>query len=190
MSALRPALAAVLVALAPAAAFASEPESPTTLLWHGVNLILLLGVIGYFARAPLRTFLAERRNKIETGIESARAELGAAERRLAECRERIGSLDRELGEIRRAVRAQAESERERLLAEARATAERIQRDASAAIDQEARRARERLRGEAAELAVRLAGDLLRGELTDADRTRLVDDFVERVERTPGAAAGR
>jgi len=187
---LAPALAGLLVALAPGAAFASEHASPTTLVWHGVNLLLLLGVIGYFARAPLRTFFAERRRKIEAGIEGARAELAAAERRLAECRDRMGSLDRELEEIRRSVRAQAESERERLLAEARAAAERIERDASAAIDQEARRARERLRGEAAELAVRLAGDLLRGQLTETDRTRLVDEFVERVERAPGAAAGR
>ena len=182
------ALVGLAVALAPGLALASEHESGATLLWHGINLLIVLGVIGYFARTPLRAFLAERRQKIEEGIEAARAELADAERRLAECRERVASIDRTLEAIRSEVRGQAEREGERLLAEARASAERIGRDAAAAVEQELRRAREQLRGEAAELSVRLAGDLLRGRLTDADRTRLVDDFVERVERAP--AAGR
>jgi F-type H+-transporting ATPase subunit b len=186
-------LAGLAVALAPSLALASEHESETTLLWQWINLLLLLGVIGYFARAPLRTFLSERRQKIEEGIEGARAELAEVERRLAECRARVASIDRTFEEIRSAVRAQAESERARLLAEARAAAERIRRDAAAAVEQELRRARQQLHSDAAALAVRLAGDLLRGQLTDADRTRLVDDFVEHVERAPapgGAAAER
>ena len=186
-------LVGLALALLPRLALASENEGGgSPLLWHAINLLLVLGVIAYFARTPLRTFLSERRQKIEEGIESARAELAAAEQRLAECRARVASIDRTLEEIRSAVRTQAESESARLLAEARAAAERIRRDAAAAIEQELRRARQHLHGDAADLAVRLAGDLLRGNLTDADRTRLVDDFVERVERAPasgGATAG-
>jgi len=177
-------LLALLVALAPAAAFAEEHESPTTLFWHAANLIALLALIGYFARNPIRSFLAERRGKIEEGIEGARAELAAAERRLAECRERLGSLDRELDGIRSTVRAQAEGERDRLLAEARATAERLRRDAQAAVEQEARAAREQLRAEAAELSVKLAGDLLTRQVTGADRSRLVDEFVQHIDAAP------
>ena len=88
------------------------------------------------------------------------------------------------------MRAQAENERDRLLADARAAAERIRRDAQLAVEQEARSAREALRNEAAEMAVRLAGDLLKRQVTDADRSRLVDEFVERVESSPPAAANR
>ena len=176
--------AGLAVALTPALARAAEHGDASTLVWQGLNLLLLLAVIAYFARAPLRTFLSERRQKIEEGIDAASAELAQAERRLAECRERLASLDRALDEIRNAVRAQAEGERERLLAEARTAAERIRRDATAAVEQELRRARERLHGEAAALAVQLAGDLLRTRLTDADRARLVDEFVDGVERPP------
>ena len=184
--------AAFFVSLAPALALASEEAGghDMNLVWHLINLALVIGVLGYFARGPIRTFMATRRSDIESGIESARRELAAAEQRLAECNQRIASLDREVEGIRETVRAQAENERERLLADAHAVAERIRRDAQLAVDQEARSARASLRNEAVEMAVRLAGDLLKRQVTNTDRSRLVDEFVERVESSPPAAANR
>jgi F-type H+-transporting ATPase subunit b len=177
-----------LVALAPALAWAANAdegrESHGSLVWHAFNLLLILGVIVYFGRAPIRTFLHTRRRQIEEGIESARQELAAAEQRLAECRSRAERLEQELDDIRRVVREQAEAESERLLGDARAAAERIRRDAVAAAEQEVRRARESLRDEAVELAVHVAGELLERNVGDADRTRLLDDFVQRVESDP------
>lgn len=181
-----------LVLLAPVLALASGEGGvhESSLLWHAINLALVVGVLGYFARTPIRTYMAERRQNIEAGIEAARRELSEAESRLVACNDRVASLDREIEEIRRTVHAQAENERERLLADARVAAERIQRDAHAAVEQESRRAREDLRNEAVEMAVRLAGDLLKRQVTDSDRARLVDEFVERVEASPPAAATR
>jgi F-type H+-transporting ATPase subunit b len=186
------ALPALLVALAPLAARAAEDghgASVSTVFWHAFNLLVLIAVLVYFGRGPIAAFLASRRAQIEDGIESAGRELAEAERRLAACEQRAASLDRELDEIRRVVRQQAEAERDRLLAEAQATAERIQRDAVAAAEQEVRHARERLRAETVDLAVRIAADTLRTQVTDADRARLVDDFVQRIERPAGAGAG-
>jgi F-type H+-transporting ATPase subunit b len=169
-------------------AFAAEESQGggSSAIWHAVNLIVILGVIGYFGRGPIRAFLGDRRSTIEQGIESAQHELAEAERRLADCNARFASLDREIEEIQQSVRQAAEAERDRLLADARAAADRIRRDATVGVEQEGRRARDMLRAEAAEMAVRLADDLLRRQIGDADRARLVDDFVEGV-RTP---AGR
>jgi F-type H+-transporting ATPase subunit b len=177
---------AFLAALAPAAAFAAaggdeHGSGLTTFVWHSVNLLLLIGVLVYFARGPIASFLNDRRAKIEDGIHSAGRELAEAERKLAACEQRIASLDEEIDGIRSAVQRQAESERDRLLAEAHGTAERIRRDAVAAVEQEVRHARAQLRAETVDLAVQLAGELLRSQVGDADRTRLVDDFVQRIE---------
>jgi F0F1-type ATP synthase membrane subunit b/b' len=176
------ALAAVLASV-PLSAQASEAEGGGSIVWHVVNLLLVIAVIVYFARTPVVRFFADRRQKIEDGIESARRELEAAQQRLAECQQRVARLDEELEEIRRTVRTQAENESVRLVADARATAERIRRDTLAAAEQEVRHAREVLRAETADLAVKLAGDLLRNQVGDADRVRLADEFVQRVERT-------
>lgn len=176
--------------LAPALAFASEEGGAheSHLVWHLVNLALILGVLIYFARRPLQNFMAERRTSIEQSLASAKQELATAEARLAECNARVASLDREIEEIKSNVRAQAESERDRLLADAHAAADRIRRDAVVAVEQEGRRARTALREEAAEIAVRLAGDLLKRQVGDADRARLVDEFVASVESSPAATA--
>ena len=192
MRRLRLAAPVLFLVLVPALARASEEAGghESKLFWHAINLALALGVIGYFARTPIRTYMAERRQNIEAGIEAARRQLAEAERQLAASDERMTTLDHELEEIRRSVRAQAESERERLLADARVLAERIRRDAQAAVAQESRRAREELRNEAAEMAVRLAGELLKRQVTDSDRARLVDEFVEQVESSPPATATR
>ena len=78
-------------------------------------------------------------------------------------------------------RRRIEEEAERILAEANATAERIRNDAQVAADQELRRAQRRLREEAADIALDLAGTILREQATDADRERLMDEFITRVE---------
>jgi F-type H+-transporting ATPase subunit b len=184
-------LAATLLVLAPTLARAAEEtgahggeHGSSFPFWHAVNLALIVGVIVYFARNPIRAFMADRRSGIEHGIESAQRELTAAQQRLAECNQRLATLDREIEEIRRSVREQTEGERTRLLADARAAAERIRRDAAIAVEQEGRSAREKLRAEVAELAVRLAGDVLERQVGDADQRRLVDDFVGSIEARP------
>ena len=93
-----------------------------------------------------------------------------------------------LSEIRRASSERAQVERERILADAVAAGERIRSDARTAVEQELRRAREELREEAADLAIQLAGDMLRSQVTDADRERLVDEFITRVD-APGQGTG-
>ena len=53
-----------------------------------------------------------------------------------------------------------------------------------------RRARDLLRAEASELAIELAGERLRQQVSDADRDRLVDEFVARIEAgDAGARSG-
>ena len=79
------------------------------------------------------------------------------------------------------ARERAEEESQRILAEAQRSAERIQSDASAAIDQELLRAQRDLRAEAAALAVDLAAEILSQQVGDADRERLLDEFISRVE---------
>jgi len=179
------ALAATLcVALLGAApARAAEEEG---LFFPTLNFLLLLGALFYFARKPIRTWFADRRDRIRQELEEAAAQRREAEERYAKWQRRLMELERELDGIRGNVRERAESERESLLADARAAAERIRRDAANAVDREVRRARDELREEASRLAVELATGLLRENVTDGDRDRLLEEFIERIE-TPREA---
>jgi len=161
-----------------------------TLVWHAVNLALLLGVLVYFLRAPIRVFFATRRRDIEQNLERAQRVLREAEERLAQWKDRMARLDAEIQEIRRLALERAEVERRQILADAEAAAARIRRDGAAAVAQEERRAREALRREAADRAIELAGEILRQQVTDNDRARLAEEFIARMETPPGPPAER
>ena len=183
-------IAAAALAAPPAFAEGASAEGHQgTLVWHAVNLAVLLAVLIYLLREPIRDFLATRRRDIEQNLERAAAVLREAEERLAEWKRRMARLDTEIAEIRRLAEERAQAERQRILADAAAAAARIRRDGAAAVEQEERRARDALRKEAADLAIELAGELLRQQVTEADRARLAEEFIERMEqpaRTPAA----
>jgi F-type H+-transporting ATPase subunit b len=176
----------LLLAAAPALAESEHGGGGNDLLFLSLNFALLIAVLVYVARKPIQAFFADRRRGIHDELERAADLHRQAEERHAKWQRRLVDLERELEEIRRSGRERAEGEREQILADARAGAERIQRTARIAIDQELRRAKEVLRDEAAELAVDLAAGLLRDQVTDADRERLVDEFIARVEHAPAS----
>ncbi len=183
---------ALLVLLHALPAYAADPseEGLKALLWPAVNLVLLIAVLVYFTRKPLQAYFEKRREDIQGELQSAADQLAAAETAYAKWQRRMIDLEGELEEIRATSKQRAEAERERIIEDARATAERIRLDSMAAVELELRRAREALREEAAQLAVELAGERLLREVTDSDRDRLVDEFIDLIASTPDSGAGQ
>ena len=170
-------------ALSPASALAATDESAgKEFFWTVLNLLLLFFVLWFFGRKPLVGWFRDRRDRIQEEVETAANLRREAEEHYARWQQKLSELETELEEIRRASRARAETERDRILEDARAAAERIRSDAHVAIDHELRRARESLRREASDLSVELAAELLRGQVTDTDRDRLIDEFVAKIEQ--------
>lgn len=180
--------AALLTLLPRLARAASEAGGSTQLFWTTANLVLLLAVLFYFGRRPLMGWLAARRDRILGEIEAAARLQREAEESHARWQRQLAELDAELDRIHAGSRERAQRERERILQDARAGAERIRNEARSAVEQELRRAREQLREEASALSIELAAELLRGQVTEADRDRLLDEFIARVER-PASGSG-
>jgi F-type H+-transporting ATPase subunit b len=176
------ALTALLCAL-PAQASEGSGGGLSELLWPAVNLAILIAVLVHFARKPLRGYFESRRSGIQDELKGAADQLTDAEATYAKWQRRLIELEAELEEIRATSNQRAEVERDKILSDARATAERIRRDASVAVEMELRRAREALREEATQLAMKLATEQLEREVTDADRDRLLDEFIDRIEVT-------
>ncbi len=161
------------------------------LFWPALNVAILIVALVYFGRRPIQDFFSARQDRIRDELDAAASALAQAEARHTEWQRKLAQLDAEMARIRTQARERAEAERKHILADASAAAERIRKDARSAADQELRRAREELRREAAELALELAAETLRARVNDSDRSRLVDDFIETIERSDReAAAGR
>jgi F-type H+-transporting ATPase subunit b len=173
------------------AAGGGEEGASSSLLYSVLNFVLILAVIGYFARKPVAEYLEQRRQGIQRNLEDSAKLLADAEAKLQDWNQRAGRLDAELAEIRETSRRIAEEEREAILAQARANAERIQHDARVAVDQELLRARRTLAAEAGELAIELAAQLISNQVTDEDQRRLFDEFLSEVEDgASGSGSGR
>lgn len=177
-------LLALASALAAPPAFAAEgaEHGPSwgMLGFQILNTAILAGVLVRFARAPIREFLAQRRQTIARGIEDAEAALRAARAEVDALRARLARAGDEAAELERAAAEQAEVERERSLARAQGAAERIREEARRVAEQEIERARQELRDEAASLAVGVAAELVRQNLRREDDERLIREYVERV----------
>jgi F-type H+-transporting ATPase subunit b len=172
-------------ALIPRAAMASgggEDGDPLMDLMYQVgNFTLLIAVVFFVARKPVVAYFEGRREQIKNDLDQAAHLLSVAEDRQAEIQGRLRDLQTQLDEIREISKQRAEEESERILAKAQEAAARIKSDALEATSQELLRARRELRAEAAGLAVELAGEILKEQVGDADRQRLLDEFITRVE---------
>ena len=99
---------------------------------------------------------------------------------MAQLRQRLDSFEGEAERIVALQIEQGEQESARAAQRAEQTAQRIREDAQNVASQELNLARQELRAEASELATELAAEILRGELSEGDDARLIDDFVGRV----------
>jgi F-type H+-transporting ATPase subunit b len=175
---------------APARGAGGEGGSIGELFYVTLNFVILIAVLVYFARKPIREFFADRRERIRSDLKQAADLRAEAESHYAQWQRKLVDLETEIDAIRGTARERAEAERERILAEAEAAAARSRSDAHAAVEQELRRARAKLREEASDLAVAIAAEALRDRVTAADRDRLLDEFIETIERpTQRSGAG-
>ncbi len=178
---------------APSAAQAGEPaESGAAgdeegwvwpLVARLINFAILAGTLVYFLRTPFANYLKSRGDQIRRDLVDAQELRRTAEAQLAALDARLARLPGELEALRRQgaeeiaaeearIRAAAETERDRLLDQARRE-----------IDVQVRIATQELRREAAELAVGVASERIKKSLTPETHLRLIDRYADQVKET-------
>lgn len=146
-----------------------------------LNFVVLMLVLYFAARKPLGAYLQARSDKVKEGLTEAKKLLEEANERLGEYSARLERLDEEMTKLRAEFVAAGEAERDRMVADAGAKAERIRRDAELRLQQEFSQLREELRVETIEKAVAAATTALATQVTERDRTRLVDEYLAHIE---------
>jgi len=146
-------------------------------VWHLLNLLILVGGLGFLARKPIAAALSNRSLGIKAELDES-AELEAEARaRHEELQERLEGFEAEVAQMRANAEKAAETEKTDILDRADEAADRIADAAERAIRDETARASRELRAEAVELASKLAEDTLRNKLGAQDRERLARDLL-------------
>ncbi len=154
--------------------------NPWILLAQIVNFIFLVVVLGAVAYKPLQKMLKERQERIQKGLEDAKAAEEARARVEAEREEILAQARAEADRILTEARRKGREEAERLLDQAREEAERIRSTARQEAELERAQVLGQMREEIAALAIAAAHRLV-GEALDEQRQRaLVDAFFSGI----------
>jgi F-type H+-transporting ATPase subunit b len=176
-----------MVVTAAACAFAQEHgaggEEGATLMewvWRVVNFGIIAGVLVYFLAKPLKSFMKKRIEMIETSIAEAKISREDALKRLAGVEDRLKDKDAEIKSLLSMAEENGRKEKELLLIESEKMTEDILASAKENIDAELLKAKEVLRKEAALMAVELAEKLVRENISQEDRARIIEEYLAKV----------
>ncbi len=178
--------APALVSLFVSAAFASgahgeEPTWTTTMIgWRIINSLILFGVLIYFLKKPLVNYFSERKEQIRRDLDEAREQRIQAEAKLKEYEKKLAGMEQELEKMREDLQKASGLESEKVVANAERMSVGIIESAKLAAEQEVRKAKTSLRNEAVGLAVELAESLISEKITEQDRKKIVEDYLDKV----------
>ncbi len=174
---------------APVVTAHGEEKGPPPFIGPLINFAILV-VLGYMAvRRQVNPALSARRAAVETEIAEAKRLHDEAQALHKEYTDRLASLTTEVASLKADFVKQGEAERDRIVSEAHARAEKLRAEGAQMIEQEMRALRDQLRRDAVLAAVTAAEDTVRKAITPADHGRLVDEFVQSIEREAQTRTG-
>lgn len=162
--------------------------TPGLWIWTIGIFVLLLLVLYRGGYKMMLTKLDARDQAIRGAIEEARQEREDAEKLLAEQKQLLDETRRKTAEMISEAQQDAKRERDRILEEARHSADQRIEDGRRQIEDETRKALSDIRGAVADLSLQVAETLLRREVSDTDHKALVDRAVQELQdRRKGGA---
>ncbi len=188
-------LAAAVVAL-PRAAAAQEPPAREAageaapestgseivgMIARLVNFGILAGVLVYFLKSPLAGYLAGRSDAIRRDLVNAAEMRRAAAAQIDEIDRRMQALPGELDALRAQGAQEIAGEEARIRATAAAERDRLIEQTRREIEWQVKVAERDLVSHAADLAVGVATERIKTNITDEDRQRLVDRYVQQLK---------
>ncbi|MFO7563082.1 MAG: ATP synthase F0 subunit B [Enhygromyxa sp.] len=148
-----------------------------------INFVALMLILNKILFKNLRSSNAEASDAIRLELERATKARSEAEALLREYETKIQALESEVADIRAAAKTAGEAEYNRIVAEAREQAEKIEQAAVRAGEREAARRRAELENEIVENALARAEAAIRSSFAAGDQRRLVDAWIDEVAKT-------
>jgi len=148
---------------------------------HTVNLAILIGVLVYFAKDPVRDFLKERRKNLGREFDEAQKTIDEAKKRHEEYTQKLNNLESEIASLKDSIQKQGEAEKNEILEHASATAEAILKESRDNMKLEANKIKKELQNDIISSSLREAEEIISKHLTEKESHDSVDQFVRKVE---------
>jgi F0F1-type ATP synthase membrane subunit b/b' len=146
-----------------------------------INLIVLIGILAYYLRAPLKAFAQERHHTIREELESVRNQLRGAKEKHEEFSSKIRAMDAEVAALKDQTLQDARAVHTKILIEAKTLSGNIVADAKTASRVLYAEFKGQLYSELGNHVLDRAEKLLRERLTGDDKARIRKEFSTQVE---------
>jgi F-type H+-transporting ATPase subunit b len=146
-----------------------------------INFTILVLLLVYFLRKPVREMISSRHLSIKKFFEEAQLQKAEAERKYREFSEKLNAFEAEAKKILETARADGETLKNKIVKDAHATAERIIKETELTAKANIQDYKDQIRQETIDRAVTIAEKIIRERLSTEDQRRMVNEYVGKVE---------
>ncbi|MEE9121073.1 MAG: ATP synthase F0 subunit B [Syntrophobacteria bacterium] len=152
--------------------------------WRGLNFLILAYFLVRLLKKPLSSFFRESARVIREQLQGTEQACQQAEQELEEVENRLEALDQEIQKLQGVIGEHGERERDKIIANAKQTAEQMLEKAKLDAAYSAQRAKNQLRLEVIDEAVRIAAESIRKAIESGDQERLVNEYLQDLKHMP------
>ena len=153
-----------------------EPMS-APFIYMVLNFALLLFILMKFGGPAAKKSAADRHDQIKNALDEAAKLREQAAKKLGELETRVKDADAEIKKLVDGLRADAEADKARILANAERQAAQMKKEAEARINAEIELARAQLTREVTVAATKATEELLKKKMVPGDQQKLVSTFI-------------
>lgn len=151
-------------------------------VWEIINFLILAFLVFKLLKDPVKKFFQDHAQMFQQQIEDAEGASVEAEHEFKELEKRFELLDQEIQQLRQVITGQGEREREKIIADAKLTAEHMLEKARLESDMMVRNAKMQLRHQIINEAVGIAEESLRKAIEQEDQERLVNEYLHNLSQ--------
>ena len=153
---------------------------PLAMVWHIANILVLYFGVKFLLYKRIRKFMSDRTERIQDALNEAEKVKAEAEVKIESAALAQREADAKLVEMTNAGVRAGQEHGERLITQARVTANGIINEAKRDAEQIMLEAHAKLRLETVDLAVQIAGKILEREIGPVDEAALANTLIEKV----------
>lgn len=168
----------------PELAFASSGGSPEEVrmgnIWRVGNLIVFAIFFTWVYKKYIKEALENKTEEIKSALKDAEDAKEAANKMMAEYKEKLALLDGKVKEIEAELKKEGEAEKVKIIADAKEMSEKIKTQAKVTADQEIAKAKTELKAIVAELSLEVAEKLIKESIKGDDQSRMAKESIDKI----------
>ncbi len=157
------------------------------LSWRVLNFLILAYFLVRLLKKPISNFFQESARVIREQLQGTEQACQEAEQELQEMENRLEALDQEIQKLQGVIGEHGQRERDKIIANARQTAEQMLEKAKLEAAYSAQQAKNQLRLEVIDEAVRMAAESIQKAIESGDQERLVNEYLQDLKEMPSSS---